>query len=774
MKKFLLIVFSFMILLCGGSMLSLGLLSSSAEEGESNIKTISSAEEYVTVMSDNSIYGDKDVIIRLDSDINLEEVDLSGITAINAQFMGTFDGNGYTISNIKIVSSSQYFGLIPQASGATIKDVRVNGKVEYIFTPTNVKELYVGVLVGYGINVKFLNCEFDNVVGEGSDAVTNDISLPVYSNINFGSLAGRIRGEDTYIKDCINYYYLNLQLIKDVSVNIGGLVGSIENGSLLNTLFMGNINITNNVSATNAFGQVYIGGIVGGVGGSKAFIRNSLFGGLITRVNSVLNLNYYAGGVLGGKLSTIKSANINFVYYTDANLKPSGDNSLERSEIVTRIERIDRDFMNNTSNFDPATTAWDFDKVWRLTNSGFHLQNFQLFDYIFNNILDNGRILDSANFINKEDSPVKRLNSKYDEDVLIEIDFKQENYGYYVLSGIVLNGNYLPATEYTTEEKEVNGAISGYKILLKANAVTAGTYSFSISPKGYSCIATIADEANIRDEDNNIIDHQGGILIDSGTTPSFDPVPLTFYRDSKARTIIAEGLDIYVFDHWDMFVKDQDGNFAQRVELETSQDSALTVAFGTAPFDKEFKLIAYFTKNAINVSFGQYQTEMVKSITFGGKLYQGEPLPISPSATQSLVVVVDSDYVIDTDAFERDVKALYGNTTAPSTVVLSSETDEEQGITTYRFSVNMRLITQFDNNELKLSFMISQAKSDGMSSLLWLYILLPIVVVGGGAIVAVIIIIKKRRNSDDDGIGSSAGSGKGKAKAKKESYKDLY
>ena len=117
---------------------------------------------------------------------------------------------------------------------------------------------------------------------------------------------------------------------------------------------------------------------------------------------------------------------------------------------------------------------------------------------------------------------------------------------------------------------------------------------------------------------------------------------------------------------------------------------------------------------------------------------------------------------------------MYGNTTAPSTVVLSSETDEEQGITTYRFSVNMRLITQFDNNELKLSFMISQAKSDGMSSLLWLYILLPTVVVGGGAIVAVVIIIKKRRNSDDDGIGSSVGSGKGKAKAKKESYKDLY
>ncbi len=230
--------------------------------------------------------------------------------------------------------------------------------------------------------------------------------------------------------------------------------------------------------------------------------------------------------------------------------------------------------------------------------------------------------------------------------------------------------------------------------------------------------------------------------------------------------IIAEGRGIYSFDYWELFYKDNEGNFTIQTNFPDYQNSGLTINFGVQPFDREFKLVAYFTdKAAFKVDFGQYKSNMVSSIKFSGIEYTGEPISVSPNSAPTLEVVLAKNYVLDIDAFTSDIKALYG--TNPTTSLVTSEPEKnEEGLTTYKFSINMRYISSFDDNSLKLSFMISEDKSGGGNNLLWLYITLPIVVVLIAGVVLFIILRRRRRG----GAGSS-GTG---AKQKKESYKDYY
>ena len=76
-------------------------------------------------------------------------------------FQGTFDGDGYQITNLKISNGGQYAGLFGHTEGAVIKSCNVTGKINGYN--------YTGGIVGYAdANTKILNCSFQgNVKGKG-------------------------------------------------------------------------------------------------------------------------------------------------------------------------------------------------------------------------------------------------------------------------------------------------------------------------------------------------------------------------------------------------------------------------------------------------------------------------------------------------------------------------------------------------------------------------------------------------------------------------------
>ncbi len=759
MKKIYLFVFSFIFLLCGVGIVAPNISFSKAEE--SLVKDISSAEEFVSVMGEAETYNNENVVINLRGNIDLSEQELEYISTANSNnlvFKGTFEGNGFSVSNITIngTGNEVYYGLIPNAFNAVVQNVKISGKIDYQFAELNSKELFVGLIVGRGRNVKFLNCELEN----RSNEENNQIYLPVYSNVNFGFLAGQIVNDmpvsgNVNIENCVNYYNVNINMKNNSTVFAGGLVGTIKDGFFLNNINNGSLNLSNSLESVDGK-NIFIGGIAGGVYGSNTNIRNGIFGGEILNNNSILDVN--RGAIIGGKTGSINPLNINFCYYSDLNLKPSGDKTLTAGDYLKGEANINKDFMTNNANFDLALKMWDFDQTFMLVNSGFHLQNFQTFNFTFQQLLDKSQYLSSARFVTDEE--LTRLSARFGDDVKIKIMLKPQYYGFYQLknNGVLKNNNQLTAS-YAVEEILQDNQIVGYYITFKANDLTSGTYSFDINAKEFKCIVTISNEAKA--------EKQGGILVDSGSSLSENDVEITFSKMTKERKVVAEGIDIFVFDRWELFTKDENGNFTRMVLFDNDQDSALNITFGEEPFDREFKLVAYFTKNAVYVDFGQYKTSMVKSITFGGKVYEGEPLAVSPSSSPSLVVVLEKDYVLDIDAFTRDIKGIYGNNSTQSLVTAQPEKNEEDGTTTYRFSINMRYVQEFDNNSLKLSFLIEKDSSGSITKLLWLYILLPSVVVI--AVVVVIIIVLKRRRG-----GSSGGGNAGKVKEKKVSYKDYY
>ncbi|MFY9084081.1 beta strand repeat-containing protein [Aliarcobacter cryaerophilus] len=177
-------------------------------------------------------------------------------------FKGTFDGLGYTISNLNInKSGSNYQGLFGFTSGATIKNiglenVNITGNSE------------VGGLVGYN----------------QTSTISNSYATGTVSGVlSVGGLVGS--NENSTI--------LNSYATGTVSGNwyVGGLLGSNENSTILNSYATGTVSGTVN----------YVGGLVG-INNYHSTISNSYATG------SVTGTDLFVGGLIGANNSTISNS----------------------------------------------------------------------------------------------------------------------------------------------------------------------------------------------------------------------------------------------------------------------------------------------------------------------------------------------------------------------------------------------------------------------------------------------------------------------------------
>lgn len=216
--------------------------------------------------------------IELANDIDMTGVEMKPIKSLN----GTFEGNGYTISNLELNSAVKVddyvnaTGLIAKLNG-TVQNL----KMENVQITSNSKSgIYAGAIVGIATNqgetARIVNCS----VYDGKIAMPEDST---------GDYAGGIVGGVSMLAKCIVE-----NCVSKITVNSGTYAGGLIGGILFNAeLEIRNCAVLSDVNIFR--GSNYGGGGVIGYSKGKSFTAEQV----------------YFGGVMGGDSASTKGA---FVY----------------------------------------------------------------------------------------------------------------------------------------------------------------------------------------------------------------------------------------------------------------------------------------------------------------------------------------------------------------------------------------------------------------------------------------------------------------------------
>lgn len=205
--------------------------------------TIRTAEELANfaqlVNSNNSFSGKT---LKLTADIDLGGNEWTPIGGSACPFRGTFDGNSFGITGLKVTNNSGngFAGLFGDVQGSTIKNLTVSGTVT-----DNAGFSYSGGITGRAQDSVIDNC-------------TSNINISDAMGSWIGGIAAIITGS-TVVRNCVNTG--NLDGV-DCSI-AGGIVGEINgSGKVQNSYSTGNVNVVM-IETTAGDGSTYSEGIVG-------------------------------------------------------------------------------------------------------------------------------------------------------------------------------------------------------------------------------------------------------------------------------------------------------------------------------------------------------------------------------------------------------------------------------------------------------------------------------------------------------------------------------
>lgn len=241
-----------------------------------------------------------------DKSQNLEEVSWEPIGNTTNNYMGTFDGNNKTITNLYINANQEYSGLFGYTFISTIKNLTfVNANV----TNTN---SYTGILVGYGYGGTYQNimtstsCEVNG--GDGTGGIAGKLAGNAYKCVNYATVQGKEQvgglfssyDSSTSITACANYGKVTAS-----SLWVGGLVGYFKSGTIQDCANYGDVKGTNHVA-----------GLAGYVRSGK--IQNVFSYGNVSATNST----QYIGMAFGFSSSGATEGMV--AYYSGAKLTANG------------------------------------------------------------------------------------------------------------------------------------------------------------------------------------------------------------------------------------------------------------------------------------------------------------------------------------------------------------------------------------------------------------------------------------------------------------------
>ena len=240
-------------------------------------------------------------------------------------FCGIFDGQGHTISGLKISGRGEVYTGLFGANTGTIRNLNVSGKVE--------AESFAGILLGQNKG-KIENCT---------------VSGAVESSGTHGGLIG-INEENAVIEDCIS----------DVTVTgngeAGGFAGS-NNGTIRYSGARGKVSGSredtggfvgyNNRNIENSYAR----GKVSGTGNTGGFCGRNYYG-KITYCYSSGNVNdNTGGGFVGSRYSDV----IRFCYFNSAN---TGN----RDGIPATTQKLKKQ---------ETYSGWDFSHIWTMSENSY-------------------------------------------------------------------------------------------------------------------------------------------------------------------------------------------------------------------------------------------------------------------------------------------------------------------------------------------------------------------------------------------------------------------
>lgn len=193
----------------------------------------------------------KDFCHAADASQNLKELSWEPIGNSDWSYVGTFDGNGKTITNLYINATQAYMGLFGRIYKSTIKNLT--------FENANVTntENNIGILAGYAGNGNTLqNIKISNTcqIKGGNDftgGIAGYLDGNAYNCVNYatvqgtedvGGLFGFYSGDGNSMTACANYGNVTAS-----SYTAGGLVGYFESGTIKDCANYGDITGTLNV-----------------------------------------------------------------------------------------------------------------------------------------------------------------------------------------------------------------------------------------------------------------------------------------------------------------------------------------------------------------------------------------------------------------------------------------------------------------------------------------------------------------------------------------------
>lgn len=268
--------------------------------------------------------------ITLDRDINLANLPFNpiGHSANGHSFQGTFDGQGYTISNLHQQSDlgawqyeGEYYGLFAFTEGATIKNVTIADA--YISSGRN----EAAGVVGNAVDTTFSDITISNTTLIAYNNSAGGVAAECYGNCSFTNI---VVDEDTVIGPLWGTY----------DVRLGGVVGLVHAG---NNVTFSNITVACQLDAINDVAANY----------QYWLYRYS--GMLIGHVDGVNGVADPTGYVTCENVKVIYGDWVNYHYCEDADLGAGsyngpGEYKYARVEAGTGTDGIDLSACNHNDD----------------------------------------------------------------------------------------------------------------------------------------------------------------------------------------------------------------------------------------------------------------------------------------------------------------------------------------------------------------------------------------------------------------------------------------
>jgi hypothetical protein len=246
----------------------------------------------------------------------------SNVEVASIKYYGTFDGNGHSISNIRLEAVSPNVGFIREGGtvkNLTLKNIDIDAKSEVGFvvgnSPTLIENVHVSGGSLHGTN------NVGGIVGrcEGASLILNNLHVDKAiiqsdqgSTFSIGGLVGLFAGNNLSIT---NSSFDGLIKHHGTMESVGGLIGNFNS--------TGNLYISSSKTTgtllTSGSSSSFAGGLAGNSGGGIT-VENSY--SRMSIAHSVYNTNFGSamiGGLVGYSLGSL---NLNHAYYYGSIMLP--------------------------------------------------------------------------------------------------------------------------------------------------------------------------------------------------------------------------------------------------------------------------------------------------------------------------------------------------------------------------------------------------------------------------------------------------------------------